>query len=77
MQHPQTLVISSSFVAGKSLQKEVTYVIDRKNAGDLPTFSGRIIDYEKWVEKVIEHLCSHLLTMEERARHCAESACTA
>ena len=58
MQHPQTPVISSSFGAGKSLQKEVTYVIDRKNAGDLPTFSGRIIDYEKWVEKVIEHLCS-------------------
>ena len=57
-QHPQTPVAPSSVGVGRSLHKEVTYVIDRKNAGDMPVFSGRIVDYEKWVERVIEHLCS-------------------
>ena len=50
--------MSSSFGAGKSLHKEVTYIIDRKNTDGLTVFSGKIVDYERWVDKFVEHLSS-------------------
>ena len=54
------VAMCSSFGAGRSLHKDVTYVIDKKNTEGLGVFSGKVVDYERWVERFIEHLSSKI-----------------
>ena len=47
---------TSNYGMGRSLQKEINYIICRKNTDDLKVFGGRISDFEKWSTKIIEHI---------------------
>ena len=52
------IATSSAFGAGRSLHKDVSYVIDKKGTEGLSVFSGKVVDYERWVERFVEHLSS-------------------
>ena len=42
---------------GKSIHKEISYLINRKNTDDLRRFNGRVQDFEDWAERMVDHLC--------------------
>ena len=64
--------MSSQYGAGKSLYKEISYVINRKSTEDLKIFGGRIADFENWATKMSEHLamsCNRYKNLLEQVRH--------
>ena len=61
----------SQFGVGKSLQREISYTINRKNVEDLKVFGGRIADFEKWTARMTEHVslsCSRCRSLLESVR---------
>ena len=48
--------IYSSFGKGKSIQKDISYVVNQKYTDGLTTFTGSIRDFEPWARKMVDHL---------------------
>ena len=54
--HGDSGAITSSFGKGKSIQKDISYIINQKYTDGLTTFAGSIRDFEPWASKMIDHL---------------------
>ena len=48
----------SSHGIGQSLQKEISYIIEKKHSNDLYVYNGKISDFEDWVTTVVDHLAN-------------------
>ena len=46
----------SQFGSGRSIRKDVSYVISRKGTDDLTKFKGGISEFKDWKRKILDHL---------------------